>query len=50
MCPFCLATAAWIAAAALSTGGAAALAVTKAVSAIANAKSPSTRSQEDHHG
>jgi hypothetical protein len=51
MCPVCLATAAWIAAAALSAGGLTALVVTK----IANDEAPhnipiTPSSKEDHHG
>jgi hypothetical protein len=51
MCPFCLATAVWIAAAAVSTGGVTALAIGKVANGNA-AKSISTNasSKEDHHG
>jgi len=51
MCPFCLATAAWIAAAAVSTGGMTALVIKKAVSGVAaNNFTTITPSKEDHHG
>jgi len=48
MCPFCLATAVWITAAAVSTTGAAALVISKAATAKATnpnrANSPSPKS------
>lgn len=50
MCPFCLATAALIAAAAVSTGGVTALAVRKAVSGQAANVSTTTPSKEDRNG
>jgi hypothetical protein len=51
MCPFCLATAAWIAAAAVSTGGMTALVVKKvATGRAACNNSPNTQSKEGHHG
>jgi hypothetical protein len=51
MCPFCLATAAWIAAAAVSTGGMTALVAKKvATGRAANDNSATTQSKEDHHG
>jgi len=51
MCPFCLATAAWIAAAAVSTGGVTALAIRKlATDRAANSISTNTTSKEDHIG
>ena len=51
MCPVCLATAAWIAAAAVSTGGLTALVVKKAVTANAAHSSSNTNPpKEDHHG
>lgn len=52
MCPVCLATtAAWIAAATLSTGGMAALVIRKAVAAKAENNIPTiSPSKEDHHG
>jgi len=48
MCPVCLATAAWIAAAAVSTGGMTAL-VLKRV-ATGNAANNIPANKEDHHG
>jgi hypothetical protein len=51
MCPFCLATAAWIAAAAVSTGGVTALAIRKAATGKAGSTIPKNpSSEEDHHG
>jgi hypothetical protein len=51
MCPVCLATAAWIAAAAVSTGGMTALVVKKvATGKLANNTPIITLSKEDHHG
>jgi hypothetical protein len=51
MCPVCLATAAWIAAAAVSTGGMTALVVKKvAIGKPANNIPTITPSKEDHHG
>jgi len=51
MCPFCLAaTAAWIAAAAVSTGGMTALVVKKVATGRAASKFPATPSKEDQHG
>jgi hypothetical protein len=52
MCPFCLAaTAGWIAAAAVSTGGMTALVVKKvATGRAASSNSPTNQSKEDHHG
>lgn len=51
MCPFCLATAAWMAAAAVSTGGMTALVVRKVVTARDGTKIPTNpQSEEDHHG
>jgi hypothetical protein len=50
MCPFCLATAAWIAAAAVSTGGMTALVVKKVASGRAASNIPATPSKEDQHG
>jgi len=51
MCPFCLAaTAAWIAAAAVSTGGMTALVVKKVVTGRAAKNNPSNPSKEDQHG
>jgi hypothetical protein len=51
MCPFCLATAAWIAAAAMSTGGVTALAIRKVASdRAANSISTNKSSKEDQHG
>jgi hypothetical protein len=51
MCPVCMATAAWIAAAAVSTGGMTAL-VFKRVAAdkAANNIPANLTSKEDHHG
>ena len=51
MCPFCLATAVWITAAAISTTGAAALVIGKAVTTKASPhNSPKSPSKEDHNG
>jgi hypothetical protein len=51
MCPVCLATAAWIAAAAISTGGMTALVVKKvATPRITNDNSANIQPKEDHHG
>jgi hypothetical protein len=52
MCPVCIATAAaWITAAALSTGGMTALVVKKVASARSAANNLNTStSKEDHHG
>ncbi|HEY1901845.1 MAG TPA: hypothetical protein VGG56_05410 [Terracidiphilus sp.] len=56
MCPFCLATAAWVAAAAVSTGGLAALVLKKAATGSAAKPIPATTpatiksTKEDHHG
>ena len=51
MCPFCLATAAWIAAAAVSTGGVAALVVKKTASGQAANNVPTTApTKEDRNG
>jgi hypothetical protein len=51
MCPVCMATAAWIAAAAVSTGGMTALVFKKVVADKAASKFPTnTASKEDHHG
>jgi hypothetical protein len=48
MCPFCLATAAWIVAAAVSTGGVTALAIRKvATDRAANSIPKNTLSKED---
>lgn len=51
MCPVCLATAAWIAAAAVSTGGITALAIKSAVTRK-TASTPVTAppTKEDRHG
>jgi len=51
MCPVCLATAAWIAAAAVSTGGMTAIVFKKAAAARAANHFPTNpSSKEDHHG
>jgi hypothetical protein len=51
MCPACLATAAWIAAAAVSTGGIATLTIKKfATSKAVNTISTNTPTKEDRHG
>ncbi|MGA3011245.1 MAG: hypothetical protein ABSD72_13380 [Terracidiphilus sp.] len=51
MCPFCLATTAWIAAAAISTGGITAFALKKsATSKAANNIPTNSPSKEDRHG
>ena len=58
MCPFCLATAAWIAAAAVSTGGMTALVVKRVASSNAVDDSSTITStipviaqtKENHHG
>jgi hypothetical protein len=51
MCPVCLATAAWIAAAAVSTGGMTALVLNKAATnRAANNISATKSKKEDHHG
>jgi hypothetical protein len=51
MCPVCLATAVWIAAATVSTGGMTALAITKVVTRKTENNAPTiTSSKEDHHG
>jgi|HubBroStandDraft_2_1064218.scaffolds.fasta_scaffold2198130_2 hypothetical protein len=51
MCPVCLATAAWIAVASVSTGGMTALVINKVVTRkTANNISTITSSKEDHHG
>jgi hypothetical protein len=51
MCPFCLATAAWIAAAAVSTGGVTALVIKRAqIGNAANTISSNSPTKEDHHG
>ena len=51
MCPVCLATAAWIAATAISTGGMTALVLKRVVSGNAANNIPTnTPSKEDHHG
>ena len=50
MCPVCLATAAWIAAAAVSTGGVTALVIKKVASGSVVHNIPVTPSKEDHHG
>jgi hypothetical protein len=51
MCPVCLATAAWIAAAAVSTGGVTAFAIRKVVTRNPANNFPTvTPSKEDHHG
>ena len=51
MCPVCLATAAWIAAGAVSTGGLTALVLKKvATGRVAHNITKITSSTEDHHG
>jgi hypothetical protein len=51
MCPVCLATAAWIAAATVSTGGMTALVITRIVTRKSEENVPTiTPSKEDHHG
>jgi hypothetical protein len=51
MCPVCLATAAWIAAAAVSAGGMTALVVSKVANDKVETNIPVTPSpQEDQHG
>jgi hypothetical protein len=51
MCPVCMATAAWIAAAAVSTGGMTALVFKKvAAGKAANQFPANPKSEEDHHG
>jgi hypothetical protein len=51
MCPVCLATAAWIAAATVSTGGITALVLRKAVTANDASNIPTnTPTKEDRHG
>jgi hypothetical protein len=50
MCPVCLATAAWIVAATVSTGGITALAINKVVTRQSQNNFPTvTPSKEDHH-
>ena len=49
MCPVCMATAAWIAAAAVSTGGMTALVLKKADKPV-NRFPKNPASKEDHHG
>jgi len=51
MCPVCMATAAWIAVAAVSTGGVTALVLKKAAKVNAANHFPANpTSKEDHHG
>jgi hypothetical protein len=56
MCPFCLATAAWITVAAVSTSGAAALVISKVATAKSsthnppNSQTPDFPTTEDHNG
>jgi hypothetical protein len=51
MCPVCMATAAWIAAAAVSTGGMTALVLKKASTGkTVNHFPANSTSREDHHG
>jgi len=51
MCPVCMATAAWIAAAAVSTGGMTALVFKKAADGkAANSFPTNSSSKEDQHG
>ena len=51
MCPVCLATAAWMAAAAVSTGGLTALVISRAVTGRAAQSIPHpTPTEEDNHG
>ena len=51
MCPFCLATAAWVAAATISTGGITALVLKRTVAdRAASNNSNNSPSKEDHHG
>jgi hypothetical protein len=51
MCPFCLATAAWIAAAAVSAGGITAVALKKSATGNAARNIPTNSpSKEDRHG
>jgi len=51
MCPFCLAaTAGWIAAAAVTTGGFTALVVNKVATGRAAKNIPANSSKEDQHG
>ena len=51
MCPVCLATAAWIAAATVSTGGMTALVLKKVATGNAPNNFPTIPpSKEDHHG
>ncbi len=49
MCPFCLATAAWIAAAAVSTGGVTALAIRKVATGNASNGVPTNQSSKEEH-
>jgi hypothetical protein len=51
MCPVCIATAAWIAATAVSTGGMTALVLKKAATGKAANQFPANPTpKEDHHG
>jgi len=50
MCPFCMATAAWIAAGVVSTGGVSALAVTKLWNRKAREREQGGNDHEQHAG